>query len=133
MTFLLTDSTKPSEFWLAVTLFWWGFWLAGPAESYISSQQGVTSFLSMVVPLPLWGLLFLITGGAQCLAVIYESSLRVVFAAVQFLLWLFFAIIFGLAQFYTMSIVICPIYLIVSTWVFIRLCFSEAERRDVNG
>jgi len=127
MNFLLTDSTRPTEFWLGATMLWWGFWLLGPAESYVLSQTGVTQFLSWVFPLSVWGALLAVVGLGQCSAVCYQHWSRTFFAGMQFLLWLFLTVVFGLAQFYTMALVICPIYLIVIVWTFLRLCFSSAE------
>ena len=127
MSFLLTDSTRPTEFFLGFTLFLWGLWLVGPAEGYVVLQTGVTTYLSWILPLGGWGVALLSIGGGQCLSVMRTHWTRSFFSAVQLLFWIFFFTLFLLARFYTMSFIVCPVYVLVSAWVFLRLLFDIEE------
>lgn len=125
MSFLLTDSTKPTEFLLGFTLFWWGLWLIGPTGTY---QTILTEYLSWILPRVVWGGIFLGLGLCHCILVARNFGrywLNEFFMAGQLLLWTFLSVIFTLVQFYTVALVICPIYILASTWVFLRLLFAE--------
>lgn len=73
----------------------------------------------------------MIVGIGQCLSAIYEHQVRIFFTGLQFLLWLFLLVVFGLARFFMMTVVICPVYLVVIAWTFLRLCFTVAEENHV--